>query len=513
MIALSALLLSEQSRAKKDLVDRFQTRGEIGARFVAAYLNNIAAREAKVAGQLLSDPTPTQQSFENATFSFGFEAAVLLDSQGKALRVIPYKQDVLGKNLSDKYLHLRTAVQGRTAVSPVVPSAAAGLPLVAVATPFDTPHGRRVISGGFVVGQSPLEQFIKNVLPFAGDVYLLDSGGRIAASTSKVDGRFQTLAQKNPALAAAMRRPGRYFTAGGEDYAFSSSRVSGAPLTLAMVTRQKLLFAPLRRFQTSYRLVFAGFLVVGILALVLLNRLFSREAQLGAQGRELEAKLEEGRRLNKALDEFSSRVAHDLRSPLANIHTTTDIARGTIGDAESRQTFLNMAHEEAQRGLDLIQGLLDMAKASGTPRTETLNLNEIAQELAEENPEVHLKWKDLPSVGADRLAIRQAISNLVRNAGLYAATNGETEVDLAAEQDGKEWRISVADRGPGLDPKEAERLFRPFERGRAQETAGTGLGLAIVATAAEAHGGRAWYEPRDGGGSRFCFSIPETTPS
>jgi signal transduction histidine kinase len=67
----------------------------------------------------------------------------------------------------------------------------------------------------------------------------------------------------------------------------------------------------------------------------------------------------------------------------------------------------------------------------------------------------------------------------------------------------------VADRGPGLPEGGDQKMFEPFTRGVARQSEhGSGLGLAIVAAAAQAHGGRAWYEPRPGGGSVFRIRVP-----
>jgi len=66
----------------------------------------------------------------------------------------------------------------------------------------------------------------------------------------------------------------------------------------------------------------------------------------------------------------------------------------------------------------------------------------------------------------------------------------------------------VADRGPGLAPGEAERIFEKFYRGHAAPPRGVGLGLAICRGVVEAHAGRIWAENRSGGGVDFRFTLP-----
>jgi two-component system sensor histidine kinase KdpD len=69
--------------------------------------------------------------------------------------------------------------------------------------------------------------------------------------------------------------------------------------------------------------------------------------------------------------------------------------------------------------------------------------------------------------------------------------------------------VEVADRGPGVPAEDAERVFDKFYRAREKEGGGVGLGLTICRGIIAAHGGRIWVEPREGGGSRFRFTLPE----
>jgi signal transduction histidine kinase len=80
---------------------------------------------------------------------------------------------------------------------------------------------------------------------------------------------------------------------------------------------------------------------------------------------------------------------------------------------------------------------------------------------------------------------------------------------VSAKRDGHEWLIAVADNGIGIDPKHAERIFAVFKRLHGREAyPGSGIGLSICKRIVERHKGRIWVEPNDGGGSRFCFTMP-----
>jgi signal transduction histidine kinase len=72
--------------------------------------------------------------------------------------------------------------------------------------------------------------------------------------------------------------------------------------------------------------------------------------------------------------------------------------------------------------------------------------------------------------------------------------------------------LRVEDDGPGVAADERDRLFEPFERGeRSAPSPGLGVGLSLVARFADAHGGRAWVEDREGGGASFRVLFPDPT--
>jgi signal transduction histidine kinase len=99
--------------------------------------------------------------------------------------------------------------------------------------------------------------------------------------------------------------------------------------------------------------------------------------------------------------------------------------------------------------------------------------------------------------------------NLILNASKFGPA--KTAIDVAvALKDGKV-QVSVADRGPGVSPEQALRLFEAYYRAPATASAGkdgVGLGLSIVKSIVEAHNGQVGVESRRGGGARFWFSLP-----
>jgi len=96
--------------------------------------------------------------------------------------------------------------------------------------------------------------------------------------------------------------------------------------------------------------------------------------------------------------------------------------------------------------------------------------------------------------------------NLLENATKY--TPAGSPIEISARKRGAEVEIEVADRGPGVDPRDAERVFEKFYRAREGEGGGVGLGLTICRGIVAAHGGRIWVENRAGGGAAFRFTLP-----
>ena len=111
----------------------------------------------------------------------------------------------------------------------------------------------------------------------------------------------------------------------------------------------------------------------------------------------------------------------------------------------------------------------------------------------------------------DRRWLIQALQNLVANALKFTLPEEPANVEIATADEtelaGAEAGLVVRDRGPGVDPKHAERIFDLFQRAVGRDVEGTGAGLAIVRGIAERHGGGCRVIPREGGGSVFVLTF------
>ena len=214
--------------------------------------------------------------------------------------------------------------------------------------------------------------------------------------------------------------------------------------------------------------------------------------------------------LNRSLDAFTGQVAHDLKAPLSAIRLAT-----SAGAAERRLTEvkgrLSSIDTHASRAIEMINGLLELARAGEAPAPEPVDVTELVASIDDVLPGVDVELEATQTtVIADPVALRVALTNLLDNARRYAAgPRGVAHVGVSVDEFGEGWRISVADRGPGVPTEQRDAIFEPFARGDAPPSVeGTGLGLSIVAAMARAQGGSAGVEPRRGGGSVFWLYLP-----
>jgi two-component system sensor histidine kinase KdpD len=237
-------------------------------------------------------------------------------------------------------------------------------------------------------------------------------------------------------------------------------------------------------------------------------------AQLAEEARRARMRAETEQLRNSLL----SSVSHDLRTPLGVVTGATSALLDKNGprDEQARQELLRTAHEEALRLNRLVRNLLDMTRLEAgalrvhkelQPLEEVVGaaLDRMEDRLRGRSVEIQLP-PDLPLVSFDPVLIEQVLINLLENATKY--TPAGSPIDISARTSDGEVEVEVADRGPGVLPQDAERIFEKFYRAKESEGGGVGLGLTICRGIASAHGGRIWVEERAGGGSAFRFTLP-----
>jgi signal transduction histidine kinase len=265
-------------------------------------------------------------------------------------------------------------------------------------------------------------------------------------------------------------------------------------------------------------LVAVGFgglgVLVAALATILVIRLLDFRARLinehtemlGARASELEA--------------FAGRVAHDLRNPLSAVALRVLAASRRAGVDSKLQEDLDKVARQVQRMNDIIDGLLEFARAGATPaRDAAADLGDVLEEtVADLRPAAAtagatLVVEDFPPtrVACTPGALTSVLSNLVGNAVKYIGDGRDPERRIAVRvREAREAvRIEVEDNGPGLPPGAEQRVFEPFLRVNPSNKPGIGLGLATVKKIVEAYRGRTGVDSRPGRGSTFWFELPK----
>jgi len=199
------------------------------------------------------------------------------------------------------------------------------------------------------------------------------------------------------------------------------------------------------------------------------------------------------------LSEFSADIAHELRTPVSNLLTQTQVMLSGPRSVEEYRDVLASNAEELERLSRMVSDMLFLAKTDNAPRLtrtervdvekEVSDLFEFYEALAAEKS-IDLRLNGALAVTGDRAMLRRALNNLLSNAVRYTATGGCIEVDL--ERDGNNAVIKVTNPGEPIPEALREQLFERFYRAdtaRARDTEGAGLGLAIVKAIARSHGG------------------------
>jgi PAS domain S-box-containing protein len=216
-------------------------------------------------------------------------------------------------------------------------------------------------------------------------------------------------------------------------------------------------------------------------------------------------------------DAFVGILSHELRTPVTSIYAASTLLERPGLDDVHRDGLVEDISHEAERLRRLVEDLLVLAKSERGAiqvRTEPVLLQHILPRVCDQErarwPEQRIELSvpaRLPVARAEEAFVEQIVRNLLENAGKYGAPGEPIEV-IADAPDG--WpRIRVLDRGPGVDPEEAERLFELFYRSeRTARIAGSGIGLFVAHRLVESIGGSIWAKPRDPGpGAEFGFQL------
>ncbi|WP_253047268.1 MULTISPECIES: HAMP domain-containing sensor histidine kinase [unclassified Pseudoalteromonas] len=212
---------------------------------------------------------------------------------------------------------------------------------------------------------------------------------------------------------------------------------------------------------------------------------------------------------------FLRHVSHELKTPLASIKEGTELLNtphlGQLNDKQRRVT--GILSSSVTKLTQLIEDLLTFSAASH-PHSQQARCSALAiKEQLEEHfaqrlqgAGIQIDWRFNPALTQlPEMPVKLALTHLLGNAIQYTKT--QISIDLTDTPD--HWQISIRDDGPGLDPQEANHLFKPFVRGKHSDPiAGSGLGLAIVEECVNQIGGQlGWQNTHPG--CEFSLTLPK----
>lgn len=226
-------------------------------------------------------------------------------------------------------------------------------------------------------------------------------------------------------------------------------------------------------------------------------------------------------RLARQQIEFVASVSHELRTPLAVIRSAAENLADGVVAGDSVREYGALIGGEGRRLSEMVERVMDFAGLTAGSLIRTRRAVAVAEVLAaaaatiagdarEHGIELELRCPaDVPAVIGDADALQSALQNVLGNAVKYSERGGRVEVDVTATAGGI--RITVADRGIGIDASDLRHVFEPFFRGRRavdSQVRGSGVGLSVMRKIVEAHGGHVDIAQRSGGGTVLTIVLP-----
>ena len=240
---------------------------------------------------------------------------------------------------------------------------------------------------------------------------------------------------------------------------------------------------------------------------------------------ELKIKNEQLKELNATKDKFFSIIAHDLKTPFSGILGFSQILKDEARnlDIDTIEDYADVLNSTAKQTYKLLENLLDWARMQQggfhfEPKTISLNhllkteLEGLKNSADRKNITLANGTSSEINFTADEKMLSTVLRNLISNAIKFTPKDGKINIEACRKVDHVE--VSISDTGIGMEKETIDKLFKietSFTSRGTENEKGTGLGLLLCKDFVEKHGGIIWVDSEKGKGSRFTFSIPQTT--
>ena len=221
------------------------------------------------------------------------------------------------------------------------------------------------------------------------------------------------------------------------------------------------------------------------------------------------------------LSDFNADIAHELRTPIANLTTQTQVALSRARTVEEYRELLYSNLEEYERVAQMVSDMLFLAQVDQRQQEFSVTDVDLESELtaifdffdgwADESG-VMLALSGTATVSGNRLMLQRALGNLVANAIRHSPRGGTVAVELSTSQDGAT-RIAIENAGTAIPEEHIPKLFDRFYRidpSRRKDDGGAGLGLAIAASIIKLHNGTVGVVSND---RRTRFTVTLAKPA